>query len=106
MATLHSVRIDLPQHPKAYHPQVGDVVQCTLDFAVTPGTDVSDIQVAIKQPVIKEIGVILTSAPGQMGGGQISAFLYAESKGLCHVRFTPMCNGKPLGSYEVTFLMT
>ncbi len=106
MATLHRIRVDEDSQPKAYHLQVGDVAQCYLDYAVTPGTCVSGLEVALEGKSLRVIGVAATTRPDVMGSAQLSAFLYAVEAGLGKARVKSIVEGGPGAEYLIPVLVS
>jgi hypothetical protein len=69
-------RIDIKaQHPNAYHPAVGDLVQCYIDFPIVPEQIISDLRPAIDGKSMSLVAVVSTSSPKIVGSGQVSVFL-------------------------------
>ena len=100
LATLHVIDIKA-DHPKAYHPRIGDVAQCYLRFAVVPGQIVEDLEFKIEGKSVVRVGVVETTK--RPGGGEISAFLYARAAGMSHVTFAPI-PGHTFKPVRITFL--
>ncbi len=97
-------RIDIKsQHPKAYHPAIGDLVKCYLDFPVVPEQIVDDLQVTIKGKSLLAVGVINTSKPKIVGSGQVSLFLMPRQLGLTKVTILPSIPGQETKPIEITF---
>ena len=66
-------RIDTKaQHPKAYHPRIGDLVQCYVDFPIFPERIVTELKVSIDGTSVSLVGVVATSLPKIIGSGQVS----------------------------------
>jgi hypothetical protein len=86
MHTVHKIDIKA-QHPRAYHPAVGDVLQFYVRYAVTSDQIVQDLKFSIKGEQLARIGVINTTKPHIVGAGELSAFLLVKDKGLAHVEF-------------------
>ena len=102
-------RIDTKaQHPKAYHPRIGDLVQCYVDFPIVPERIVSELKVSIDGTSVSLVGVVATSRPRIVGSGQVSAYFVPMRAGLSKVTILPIVPGlvpkpKPI---ELNFLVT
>ncbi len=98
-------RIDIrAQHPKAYHPQVGDLITCYFDFPVVPEQIPEDLQVSIEGKSVALVCVVNTSQPKIVGSGQFSVFLVPRQAGLSHVTITPHIYGVgPAKAILITF---
>ena len=108
MGTLRKIQIDSDKHPDHYDVDVGDVVQCFIDFPLTPSTSVDAIVVFIGGQSLEEIGVIITSDFGLSGAGQMSAFFYVYgdftgSDEFITVKLTPVVPGQIAQTHEITF---
>ena len=108
MANLKKFQIDLDQHPEHYEAAVGDVIQCFINFPLTPGNMVDDIVVKVGGQSLAKIGVTITSDFGRPGAGQMSAFLfvYGDFTGndeFITVELTPVIPDQIETSYEMTF---
>lgn len=102
MPDVMKIQIDEETHPKAYHPNVGDVVQCYINFAITPDTIIQDVGASVNEPHLVKIGTAFTSDPAMAGGGQISVFFYVLDEGLCQLRLVPI--GSETKEYVIAIL--
>lgn len=100
-------RIDIKaEHPEAYHPIVGDLVQCYLEFPVVPEQIVDNLQVTIEGNSVSLVTVASTSRPGIVGSGQVSAFLTPRQAGTSRVIITPAIPGQDESKpFEMTFVV-
>jgi hypothetical protein len=99
-------RIDIKaQHPKAYHPAVGDLVQCYIDFPIVPEQIISDLRPAIDGKSMSLVAVVSTSSPKIVGSGQVSVFLIPRDPGLSHVKIEVIIPGQETKTYDITFLV-
>lgn len=108
MATWHKIQIDQKEHPPSRDVGIGDVIQCYINFALTPGSFVKDIVVSISNGSLARIGVAITSDFSMAGGGQMSAFffVYGDLTGrdeLCTLRLIPVIPGQVAQQHEITF---
>lgn len=99
-------RIDMrAQHPRAYHPSIGDVVKCYLDFPIVPEQIVDNLQVTTHGRTVSVIGVVSTSKPKIVGSGQISLYLMPRQLGLTKVMIQPVIPGQKPKPVEINFLI-
>lgn len=99
-------RIDIrSQHPKAYHPAIGDLVMCYLDFPVVPEQIVEDLEVTTQGKSLVVLGVVGTSLPKIVGSGQISVFLMPRQLGLTKVTILPSIPPRATKPIEITFIV-
>ena len=104
---LHSIDITAA-HPKAYHPNAGDLVQCYFKFPVVPGRIAGDLQVnIIDGNSIKLLGVFHTQPPRLLGADELSAYFTVPRNGLSHVEITPVIAGQPAPTkpFRLAFLV-
>lgn len=100
-------RIDIKaQHPKAYHPNTGDLVQCYIDFPIVPEQIISDLRPTIEGKSVNLVAVVGTSRPKIVGSGQVSVFLAPRQLGLSHVKIEVIIPGQKSKTYEITFLVS
>ena len=93
-------------HPKAYHPAIGDLVQCYIDFPVVPEQIVDDLKVRIDGSALALVAKVNTSKPGIVGSGQYSVFLAPRQTGLTKVVIQPTISGRDdIKPIEITFLV-
>jgi hypothetical protein len=99
-------RIDIKaEHPKAYHPTVGDLVKCYIDFPIVPEQIVDDLRVSVEGNSVYLVAVVSTSNPKIIGSGQVSAFLVPRVPGLSHVTITVNIPGQKPKTYKMSFLV-
>ena len=99
-------RIDIKAtHPKAYHPSIGDLVQCYLDFPIVPEQIVDNLQITTAGKSIAVLGVVGTSKPRIVGSGQISVYLMPRQPGLSKLTILPVIPGQKPKPIEITFLV-
>jgi len=99
-------RIDIKaEHPKAYHPTVGDLVKCYIDFPIVPEQIVSDLRVSVDGNSLSFVGVVSTSKPKIVGSGQVSAYLVPRVPGLSQVSITVNIPGQKPKTYKMSFLV-
>ncbi len=108
MGSLRKIQIDLDKHPDHYDVEVGDVIQCFIDFPLMPSTSVDAIVVFVRGQSLEEVGVIITSEFGLSGSGQMSAFFYVYgdftgNDEFITVRLTPVVSGQIARTHEITF---
>ncbi len=101
---LFPVRIDKDSHPRSYPVNIGDVVQCYINFPLTPSSIVEDIEVSLENDKLQKIGVVITSDLRMPGSGQRSAFFYVMDGGSCTVTLRPVIGGAVDKEYLITFL--
>ena len=100
-------RIDIKaQHPKAYHPTFGDLVQCYLNYPIVPGEIVDKLNVTIEGSSIALVAVVDTTRPKTVGASQWSVFLAPRESGLGHLTVVPVCEGKDRTPVKITFLVS
>jgi hypothetical protein len=100
-------RIDIKaQHPKAYHPYIGDLVQCYIDFPIVPEQIIDDLRPTINGKSLSLVAAVSTSRPGIVGSGQVSVFLAPRQLGLSHVKIEVIIPGQKPRTYEITFLVS
>ena len=100
-------RIDIKAtHPKAYHPYVGDLVQCYIDFPIVPEQIISDLRPTIDGKSVSLVAVVNTSKPRIVGSGQVSVFLAPRQLGLSHVKIEVIIPGQKPKQYDITFLVS
>lgn len=109
MATLHKINIKA-YHPKSYHVKIGDLIQCYIDFPLSPDSKVSDIAVSVQNSNLEIIGVMDTSNPEKPDAGQVSAFFYVAGKiakkpTLCYIRLTPFIVDRTAKQYNIAFMI-
>ena len=103
-ATGRLHRIDIKaKHPKAYHPAIGDLVQCYLDFPVVPEQIVENLRVTTAGRSLSVIGVVGTSKPRIVGSGQISLYLMPRQTGQTTVTILPTIPGQKPDPIAITF---
>jgi len=100
---LFPVQIDKDSHPRSYLVNIGDVVQCYINFPLTPSSIVEDIEVSLENDKLQKIGVVITSDLRMPGSGQRSAFLYVLDAGSCTVTLRPVIGGEVDREYLITF---
>jgi len=88
-SVLHVVAIKA-QHPKAYHPKLGEAFQFYLAYPVVPGKMVDDLKFKIRGTAVVRIGVAQTQRGKLVGVGEISAFVFVKDTGLTYVEFAPI----------------
>jgi hypothetical protein len=99
-------RIDVKAvHPRAYHPDIGDLVQCYVDFPIVPEQIISDLRVKIEGNSVSLVAVVSTSKPKIIGSGQVSAFLLPRQLGLSKVTITVIIPGQKPKPYELNLLV-
>jgi len=100
------LRVDLraPVHPKAYHPSIGDLVECHLEYIVVPGQIVDDLKVAVLSGRSVAL-VAVVNVPRLPGAGQISVFLAPREEGLTSITITPVVGGKDGRPIKLAFLV-
>ena len=97
-------RIDIKSaHPKAYHPAIGDLIQCYLDFPIVPEQIVEDLEVSIDGRPVSMLAVVSTSRPKIVGSGQISVYLVPRQAGLSTVTIQPVIPGQKPKLIEIVF---
>ncbi len=98
-------QIDLTvEHPKAYHPRVGDLYRFYLKYPGKPEETAANLQVTLKGRSVGIVTVANTSG-GLPGSGEISLFLVAKDVGLSPVEVIPVVNGKPQKKLRMAFLV-
>ena len=100
---LFPVQIDKDSHPRSYLVNIGDVLQCYVNFPLTPSSIVEDIAVSLENDKLQKIGVVITSDLRMPGSGQRSAFLYVLDAGSCTVTLRPVIGGEVDREYLITF---
>ncbi len=109
MPNVHKIQIT-DDHPRAYHPDFGDVLQFYLSFPVGPDAPVvSDIGVSVQkheggEPNLVVIGVMNTSTAAGVGAHEFSVFLFVKGPGLHKVRLVPVIEGQKPEEYEIAVL--
>lgn len=99
-------RIDVKaEHPRAYHPRIGDLVQCYLDFPIVPEQIVDELKVTIDGTSVSLVAVVNTSKPKIVGSGQVSAFFMPRNTGLSKVTILPVIPGQKPKPVEINFLV-
>ena len=99
-------RIDIKaRHPKAYHPRIGDLVQCYFDFPIVPEQIADGIETQVDGQSVTLVGVVSTSRRKIVGSGQVSAYLVPRISGLTKVTLTPVIPGQTPGPIEINFLV-
>jgi hypothetical protein len=99
-------RIDIKaQHPRAYHPVIGDLVQCYIDFPIVPEQIVDDLRPTIEGKSVSLVAVVNTSKPKIVGSGQASVFLAPRQAGLSKVTIEVIIPGQKPKTYEINFLV-
>jgi hypothetical protein len=100
-------RIDIKaEHPKAYHPAIGDLVQCYLDFPIVPEQIVDDLRPTVEGKSMSVVATVSTSRPRIVGSGQVSLFLAPRQPGLSRVKIEVTVPGQKPKTYEITFLVS
>ena len=95
-------RIDIKAfHPRAYHPSIGDLVQCYLDFPIVPEQIVDNLQITSATV----LAVVSTSRPKIVGSGQISVYLMPRQLGSSKVTIQPVIPGQKPKPTEIIFLV-
>jgi len=96
--TLVKVDLKAAVHPKAYHPKMGDLVECFLEYVVVPNQMVDDLKVRVESG--RSVGLVAVVHVQKLpGAGQISLFLAPRDCGLTNIRVTPVIgkiDGKPV----------
>ena len=106
---LHPIRIDA-SHPKAYHPQIGDMVYCFLSIAVTPDTSDANLTVDLDGKSLRLLGVFSSptlSAEGEplFGSRRLVCLMSVVGNGKTVAKITPTNTGTtPTKPYRLTFL--
>lgn len=100
---LHRIDIKTDPHPKAYHPHIGDLVQCYLNYPIVPGQIVDKLKVTLEGSSIALVAVVDTTRPRTMGACQWSAFLAPREGGLSHLTVVPVCEGKDGTPVKINF---
>ncbi|MEQ8787820.1 MAG: hypothetical protein RIC55_16060 [Pirellulaceae bacterium] len=99
-------RIDLSEtHAQVYELQVGDLVQCYLDFPIIPEAIVEDLELTIRGNRVRLVTVVYTSRPGIVGSGQVSAFLTPIRPGPTQLSIRPEIPGKDTKAVELQFVV-
>jgi len=100
-------RIDIKAtHPKAYHPVIGDIVKCYLDFPIVPEQIVDDLKISIDGKSLSLGAVASTSMPKIVGSGQISVFLMPRQPGLSEITIQPVIPGQnPPKPIKINFVV-
>ena len=99
-------RIDIrATHPKAYHPAIGDIVQCYLDFPIVPEQIVGDLRITIEGKSLSLVAVASTSRPRIVGSGQISTFLMPRQPGRSAITIQPVIPGQKPKPIKINFLV-
>ena len=99
-------RIDVrAQHPRAYHPRIGDLVQCYLDFPIVPEQIVVDLRATIDGNSVSLVGVVSTSRPKIVGSGQISVFIVPRQPGQTTITILPVIPGQSPKPITINFLV-
>ena len=101
---LHRIEIKA-KHPKAYHPSIGDIVQCYVDFPVVPEQIVSDLDVNTNGKSLVLVGVVNTSKPKIVGSGQYSAFFVPRQTGRTQLTIAIEIPGQTTKEYQMSFLV-
>jgi hypothetical protein len=100
---IHRIDIKSQHHPRAYHPAVGDLVQCYLDFPILPDQIVVDLEVSIEGRPLSVVAVVSTSRPKIVGTGQISGYLLPRQAGLSKVKIQSMIPDRKTNPIEISF---
>ena len=88
-------RIDIKaDHPRAYHPRIGDLMQCYIDFPVVPEQIVDQLKVTIDGTSVALVATVNTSKPKIVGSGQYSAYFVPRGDGLSKVTILPVITGQ------------
>ena len=99
-------RIDIKaRHPRAYHPRIGDVMKCYLDFPIVPEMIADGVETKVDGQSVTLVGVVSTSEPRIVGSGQVSVYLVPRISGLTKVTFTPVIPGQKPESIEINFFV-
>jgi len=97
-------RIDIKAtHPKAYHPEIGDIVQCYMDFPIVPEQIVVDLRIVIEGKSVSLVAVASTSRPKIIGSGQISVFLLPRQPGFSEITILPVIPGQTPSPAKIQF---
>ncbi len=99
-------RIDMKaEHPRAYHPFIGDLYQFYLAYTPVPGELVENLHVTVDGRTVGVVSVADTSK-GLPGAGEISLFVVARNLGLSHIDVAPVIAGKPATKpYRISFFV-
>ena len=90
----------------SYHPIIGDLLKCYLDFPIVPEQIVDDLEVSVEGKSVSLVAVVSTSSPKIVGSGQISVFFTPRQVGMARVLVTPLIPGQEkLKPIEMTFLV-
>jgi hypothetical protein len=102
---LHRIDISLPKHPKAYHPSIGDIVQCYIPSAIASERTVEHLQPTITGISVSVVAVVNTSSPELPRTEEVSLFLVPRQVGLSRVSIEVLVSGETSETYLVTFLV-
>lgn len=108
MGNLRKIQIDLEKHPPHYDVEIADIIQCFINFPLTPSESVDAINISFGGQSLAKIGVVITSDFALMGSGQMSAFFYiygnfTGNDEFITVRLIPVIAGQPTPAHEITF---
>jgi len=104
MSNILKIKINEEEHPKAYHPQIVDILQCYMNFPISPECIIRDIVSFVDKPNVLEIGTAITSDMNLTGAGQRSAFFFVQQEGLCRIRLVPVIPGELAKEYVIAIL--